>query len=57
MQQRVTCRECGVPLILREDDNPEDPLHEEAEYENGMDVCGNCACGDSISRTAIERNR
>lgn len=57
MTQRKTCKDCGIALILREHDNPIDPIHEEAEYEDGMDVCGNCSCGDNISRTAIERNQ
>lgn len=38
------CIKCGYPLILRENDNPADPVFEEEMYEdNNGGVCGNCA--------------
>ena len=48
----IQCKQCGTPLILRENDNPDDPVHEESEYEDGG-LCGNCLCGDRISRQAM----
>jgi hypothetical protein len=50
----IPCKQCGTPLILRENDNPADPVHEESEYEDGNNgLCGNCLCGDRISRQAM----
>jgi len=50
----IRCKQCATPLILRENDNEENPLHEESEYEDGnKGLCGNCLCGDRISRQAM----
>jgi hypothetical protein len=50
--QREDCLDCGCPLILRKNDDPNDPVHEEQEYEDGEELCGNCQIGDSISQLA-----
>lgn len=50
------CRECDYPLILRKNDDPNNPSHEPEEYEDDNNgLCGNCACGDRISRESIAK--
>lgn len=52
------CTDCGYPLILRKDDDPNNPAHEPEEYEDDNNgLCGNCACADRISRATERRNR
>ena len=51
------CRLCQYPLILRKNDDPKNPSHEEEYEDDNNGLCGNCDCGDRISREAIERNK
>lgn len=56
-ENKERCLKCGYPLILRKNDDPNDPVYEEEMYEDDNDgLCGNCDCNDRISREAIARS-
>jgi len=40
------CPECGYPLVLKENDDPNDPVFEESMYEQRGGLCGNCQMHD-----------